>query len=146
MGTYGAVDEALGAGLIVDADGHAAQGGDLVGQLIQARIILALALVSLGHGVRCGGEAGCRRGQVLGARCLRPPRSLMKREVLVRLCCSLGESYWAPGCGSRRVVLVGMGMRVVGFGWSFRCRYQDKGGCRQKTRGADDAGTSTHHP
>lgn len=50
--TYGVVDDILGAGVIVDVDGDAAQGGDFGGELFQTSVVLALALVCLGHGGR----------------------------------------------------------------------------------------------
>lgn len=65
--TYGVVDDVLGAGVIVDVDGDAAQGGDFGGELFQTSVVLALALVCLGHGGRlCGGggsevRRGCER-------------------------------------------------------------------------------------
>ena len=39
----------LVARIVVDVDGHAAQRRDLVGQLVQTGVVLALALVRLGH-------------------------------------------------------------------------------------------------
>lgn len=50
--TYGVVDDILGAGVIVDVDCDAAQGGDFGGELFQTSVVLALALVCLGHSGR----------------------------------------------------------------------------------------------
>lgn len=47
---YGVVDDVLRAGVVVDVHGDAAQGCHLGRKLVQARVVLALALVCLGHG------------------------------------------------------------------------------------------------
>lgn len=47
--TYRVVDDILGAGIVVDVDGDPAQGGDLGGELGEPRVVLALALVGVGH-------------------------------------------------------------------------------------------------
>lgn len=39
---YGRVDDALVAGIVVDVDGDAAQGGYLSGEVFQSRVILTL--------------------------------------------------------------------------------------------------------
>lgn len=66
--TYGVGDEALRAGLVVNVDGHAAEGGDLVGELIQAGVVLALALEGLRHDGRCRGrwDVATRFGDQIG--------------------------------------------------------------------------------
>ena len=47
--TYGRLDHLVGPGGIVDVDGYAAEGGDLGGELVEAGIVLAFALVGFGH-------------------------------------------------------------------------------------------------
>lgn len=46
---YGVVDDILSSRVVVNIDGHAAQGRHLGRQLIEARVVLALALVCFGH-------------------------------------------------------------------------------------------------
>ena len=43
--SYGRVDDFVRAGTVVDVDGHAPEGGDLGGELVEASIVLAFALV-----------------------------------------------------------------------------------------------------
>lgn len=47
--TYGVVDDVLRPRIIVDVDGDATQGGHLGRQLVQPRVVLALALVGFRH-------------------------------------------------------------------------------------------------
>jgi hypothetical protein len=49
---YGVVDDLMAASIVVDVNGHAAKGRDLGGQLVEAGVVLPLALVCLGHGDR----------------------------------------------------------------------------------------------
>lgn len=47
--THGVVDDILGPRVVVNVNRHAAQGGDLGGQLIEPGVVLALALVGFRH-------------------------------------------------------------------------------------------------
>lgn len=46
---YGGIDDFLGARIVVDVNGDAAQGGHLASQLIEAGVVLPLALICFGH-------------------------------------------------------------------------------------------------
>ena len=46
---YRAINNALLARIVVDVHRHAAERRDFGGQLVQARVVLALALVGFGH-------------------------------------------------------------------------------------------------
>lgn len=61
----GIVDDILGAGVVVDVNGHAAQGGDLGGELVEACVVLALAFVGFGHGGRWRGGGQAREVMLL---------------------------------------------------------------------------------
>lgn len=52
---YSVVDDILSTSVIIYVDGDAAQGGYFRGELLQTSVVLALALVGLGHG---GGGLG----------------------------------------------------------------------------------------
>jgi len=54
---YGGVDDSLVAGVVVDVDGDATQGRHLSGEVVEARVVLALRLVS-GCVVAAAGEEG----------------------------------------------------------------------------------------
>lgn len=45
--TYGIVDDILGSRVVVDVYGDAPESTDFAGQLVQARVVLALALVGV---------------------------------------------------------------------------------------------------
>ena len=47
--TDGVVNDILRASVVVDVDSHAAEGRDFGGELVEASIVLAFALVSLRH-------------------------------------------------------------------------------------------------
>ena len=49
LDAYRRVDNALLPRIVVDVNGHASQRRDLGRQLVQARVVLALALVRFGH-------------------------------------------------------------------------------------------------
>jgi hypothetical protein len=62
-GTYGVVDDILGASIVVDVDGDATECRDLGMELVEAGVVLALALVGFGHGGQgsIGIVGRCRR-------------------------------------------------------------------------------------
>lgn len=66
--THRRVDDLVGARAVVDVDRHTSQRRHLGRQLVQALIVLALAIVTLGHfkgEVKCGftwGSRGVDRG------------------------------------------------------------------------------------
>lgn len=47
--TYRVVNDILGSRIVVNVDGHAAQGRDFGGELVEARVVLALPFVGFGH-------------------------------------------------------------------------------------------------
>lgn len=53
VATDSRVDDVLCPRIVVNVDRHASEGRHLCGQLIQAGVVLAFALVGFGH---CGGE------------------------------------------------------------------------------------------
>lgn len=57
--TYGIVNDILGARIVVNVNGDAAQGRDLGRQLVEARVVLALAFVGFGHVVGRRLFTGC---------------------------------------------------------------------------------------
>lgn len=48
-GTYAGVDELMVAGVVIDVDCYAAEGGDFGGELVEAGVVLAFAFVGFGH-------------------------------------------------------------------------------------------------
>lgn len=47
--THCVINDILRAGIVVNVNGHAAQGRDFGGELIEAGVVLPLALVGFGH-------------------------------------------------------------------------------------------------
>lgn len=90
--TYGVVDDILSPRVVVDVDGDATQGGHLGRQLVQARVVLALALVGLGHDGRCffvslvGGLISWAGKLLMGS-------TLGQSRVFVSTGCRLGMSW-----------------------------------------------------
>jgi hypothetical protein len=104
--TYGIVDDVLGSGIVVDVDGYAAQGGDLGGELVEAGIVLPLALIGFRHGGLSGG-CGVRFGRARGRRRLRRCLQSLRGSSCVR-----GRSRQGTANGRRLRQLVDV---VVGF-------------------------------